>query len=132
VHQSSGAGRSYEQKGNLPAATKEFEKARQLEQEAAEIISAAGYAYGCSRNRAEAERISNELKERSKKSNVPSYNIVVVYASLGEKDQAFEWLEKPLQEGSFYISLLKVDPELDNLRSDSRFASLLHRAKLDS
>jgi hypothetical protein len=48
---------------------------------------------------------------------------------LGEKDQAFEWLNKTFDENPYGISFLKVNPRFDSLRSDSRFADLL-RMKL--
>ncbi len=49
-----------------------------------------------------------------------------IYANLGDKDQALEWLEKVIEErgGDGYI---KVDPALDQLRDDPRFQELLRR-----
>ena len=46
------------------------------------------------------------------------------------KDQAFVWLDKAYEERSSSLTALKVDPELDSLRSDSRFAELLRRIGL--
>jgi TolB-like protein/cytochrome c-type biogenesis protein CcmH/NrfG len=53
-----------------------------------------------------------------------------VYAALGEKDEAFNCLEKAYQTHDFYLSFLKVDPHLDPLRSDARFVELVHRIGL--
>ncbi len=52
-----------------------------------------------------------------------------LFARLGEKDQAFVWLEKAYDE-RVHLEYLKVSPEWDNLRSDPRFASLLQRVGL--
>jgi len=51
-------------------------------------------------------------------------------ARLGNKDEAFRWLEKAYEQRSGFLALLKVDPELDNLHSDPRFQTLLRRMNL--
>ena len=55
--------------------------------------------------------------------------IAATYAALGDKDHAFFWLEKAYKEHQipFYI---KVEPALDNIRSDPRYADLLRRMGL--
>lgn len=57
-------------------------------------------------------------------------HVATVYAALGDRDQAFAWLEKAYEGRSFYITVLRVDPDLDSLRSDPRFADLLQRVGL--
>ena len=52
------------------------------------------------------------------------------YASLGDKDHAFEWLEKAVAQRNWCIIYLKVDDVWDPLRSDTRFKSLLQRVGL--
>jgi len=52
------------------------------------------------------------------------------YARLGDRDNAFRWLEKAYNQRSVYITLIEVDPALDNLRSDTRYADLLRRMGL--
>ncbi|HEX5873867.1 MAG TPA: protein kinase [Pyrinomonadaceae bacterium] len=56
--------------------------------------------------------------------------IAIVYAQLGEKDKAFEWLEKAYNERADGLASLKVDPWYDPLRSDPRFTDLMHRVGL--
>ena len=57
--------------------------------------------------------------------------IATVYASLGEKDKAFEYLEKAYEERSSDLPyFLKSDLRIDNLRSDPRFQDLLRRIGL--
>jgi hypothetical protein len=49
--------------------------------------------------------------------------IATVYAGLGDRDKAFEWLEKAYQERSPGLTWLKVEPMLDSIRSDCRYAT---------
>jgi hypothetical protein len=66
----------------------------------------------------------------SKQRFVFSYGIALVYAGLGDKDQAFQWLEKSYQDREPRITRIKVDPLFDNLHSDPRFADLVRRVGL--
>ncbi len=62
-----------------------------------------GYVYAVSGKRVEAQRVLSELKESSKQRYVPSYNIAVIYAGLGEKDQSvLSGLEKAYEETERY------------------------------
>jgi hypothetical protein len=72
------------------------------------------------------------LKGHWEKSNMGSYGLALVYAGLGEKDQAFEWLGKAFGEGDMGMLFLKIDPPLDPLRSDPRFQDLLRRMNFPS
>ena len=67
--------------------------------------------------------------ERAKRRYVGPAQFARIYAHLGEKDEAFEWLEKAFEERET-ISSLKVHPEWDPLRSDPRFQDLLRRMNL--
>jgi hypothetical protein len=67
---------------------------------------------------------------KQKRSWVWPYYYATIYAGLGDKDQAFAYLDKEYAEGAYYLDYLKVDPELDNLRSDPRFAVLVRRVGL--
>jgi hypothetical protein len=64
------------------------------------------------------------------KRRVPAYNFAIVYIGLGDKDQAFAWLERAYADRSFYVTWLPYDPQVDTLRSDARFADLKKRIGL--
>jgi len=81
---------------------------------------------------ARRKQVINRLLERSKHSYVAPYYIALVYTELGEKDQAFDWLEKAYEEREPYFNLFKVEPVFDSLRSDPRFLGLLKRIGLAS
>ena len=125
--------RALEKKGELSGAIAELKKTTLIEGAPAEVVSALGYAYAVSGNKAEAEKIILQLKEQSEQSKqfyVPAYGIATIYAGLGDKERAFAYLDKEYANGAFYLTYLKVDPEVDNLRSDPRFADLLRRVRL--
>ena len=68
-----------------------------------------------------------QLLERSRREDVQSYHIALIYAVLGEHDQAFTYLGKSFEDHDVELCCLKVDPMLDKLREDARFDSLLRR-----
>ena len=89
--------------------------------------AALGRAYAVAGKRDEALKMLNELKERAKRSYVSPVGIAIIYVGLGEKEQAFSWLEKAYEDRSTWLIFLKVEPRFDPLRSDPRFQSLLRR-----
>jgi eukaryotic-like serine/threonine-protein kinase len=79
----------------------------------------------------EAEGSIHDLLDLARAGKVDPYNMTLVYTTCGEKERAFEWLEKTLQNGSggvhAYDRMIRYDPMLDPLRSDGRFAALLRQ-----
>ncbi len=67
---------------------------------------------------------------RSRQAYVPPSTIAGLYARLGQKDKAFEWLEKTYSERDEWLRFLKVDPQFDSLQSDPRFAGMVRRLGL--
>jgi Flp pilus assembly protein TadD len=120
-----------DQKGRLPEAIAEFQRALELEKDNPETWSSLGHAYALSGNRADAQKILDHLKELSAHSWVAPYNVAVIYAGLGEKDQAFAWLDRAYNDRSYYLAeYLTTDARMDSLRSDPRFAELQRRVGL--
>ena len=93
-----------------------------------EMMQALGRAYAFCGRRAEALRVLEELLDLSKKRYVCAYYLALNYAALDLIDEAFEWLERACQERPFWMVCLDVDPRLDTLRSDPRFAEIRRRA----
>jgi TolB-like protein/DNA-binding winged helix-turn-helix (wHTH) protein/Tfp pilus assembly protein PilF len=123
-------GLAYEQKGMYAKAISEFEKGVKLSGSSL-MIALLGHAYAASGNKAEARRVLAEL-EREKQKYVSPYTVAAIYAGLGEKDQAFGWLEKAYSERDIWLMNLKVDPVFKTLHSDRRLAGLLERLGLAS
>jgi len=124
-------GFAYAMKGAFPDALAEYQTALRLVEDPA-VLGLMGHAYAMSGKRDEALRTVNRLKEISQHRYVQAYALAQVYAALGEKDQAFLWLEKSYQDHAPEMAMIKVDPTLDNLRSDSRFQDLIRRMNLDT
>ena len=61
-----------------------------------------------------------ELREMSKQNYISPYRFAVVYAGLGEKEQAFTWLDKAFQDRSFFLIWLKVELQFYPLRETIR------------
>jgi len=89
-----------------------------------------GYAYALTGQRGEAQRILDALNKLSREKYVPPHLFAVIYSALGDKDQAFDWLEKSFTGRSEYLVYLNVIPTLGNLRSDPRFHNLVRRVGL--
>jgi eukaryotic-like serine/threonine-protein kinase len=123
-------GRAYIQKGLYDQAISELSRAIELSGVIGDSTSLIGYAYATSDRKAEAQKVIDQLIERSKQHYVSPYFIAVVYAGLGEKDRAFEWLEKAYQDRSQLVTFINVAPQFDALRSDARFQDLLRRMNL--
>jgi tetratricopeptide (TPR) repeat protein len=123
-------GQAYCQKAQYEEAISELKKAISLNREDNYAIQLLGYTYAISGRTSEAYKALEELKERAMRTHVLPYDLAMIYVGLGEKDQAFEWLEKAFAERDEGLLYLKVDPLLDSLRSDPRFAGLLRRLNL--
>jgi serine/threonine protein kinase/tetratricopeptide (TPR) repeat protein len=121
-------GLSYVQKSMRKEGIAEFEKVLVIVPGDAMSLGQIGYTYGLGGDRAEAQKVLDQLNELSKKGFVPAMARAMVEIGLGEKDKAFEWLEKAHQDRYGYH--LKVDPQFDPLRSDPRFQDLLRRMNL--
>ena len=74
-----------------------------------------------------ARRLLDELMEVSKKRYVCPYEIGMIHLGLGEKDEAFRWLEKGYQERSICMQYTRQDPRLTSLHGDPRYEDLLRR-----
>jgi hypothetical protein len=74
-------------------------------------------------------RASDKQELASRKGKpIDAYTVAQIYSALDEKDEAFKWLEKTYQDHLSTIWQLKVDPFMDNIRSDPRFKDYLKKA----
>jgi len=90
-------GVGYEGSGQIDDAIIEYQKAVQLAEGNQDPAAALGHAYGAKGRRAEAETILQEWGRQSKTNYISPYMIATVYAGMGEKDKAFEYLENSLR-----------------------------------
>ena len=105
-----------------------MQKAVQLSGGSPTLIANLARAYVASGKRSEAIKLLNDLKKRSTPGYSHASEIAVVYAALGNKDEAMNWLEKGYEERFNPGVLLR--PGFDSLRSDTRFENLVRRIGL--
>ena len=120
-------GRSYLFKGMPQRGIEEMETALRLSPDDPLGLGFVGYAYAVTGRRADALKILQRLDELQKHRFVSTMPRVYVYAGLGDKDKAFEWLEKAYQERSDSLAWFKFDPESKSLHDDPRFAPLMRK-----
>ena len=123
-------GRAYKEKAMYQQAISELSKVSDHSGHYAESISLKAYTYALMGKRAEAQKLLDELIERGKRRYVSPYHIAVAYSGLGDKDAAFEWLQKAYEDRSQWVTHINVLPEFDHLRADPRFADLLRQLDL--
>lgn len=122
--------RSYELKGMVEEAMVTFQKAVENSGGSPLMKARLGSAYAGIGKTGEARRILRELEEETKTRYVPPCVIAALYVRLGDKEQAFVWLERAYQERDVLLMTLSIEPHLDPLRSDVRFQDLVRRVGL--
>jgi TolB-like protein/DNA-binding winged helix-turn-helix (wHTH) protein/Flp pilus assembly protein TadD len=119
---------AYLQKQRYDEAVAELKTAVQLSGGSPAFIANLARAYVVSGKRTEAVKLLGDLKKRSNPGYSNASEIAVIYASLGDTDQAMNWLEKGYEERFNPGVLLR--PGFDPLRSDPRFQNLVRRIGL--
>ena len=118
----------YDGLGQKAAAVSTYKKAVELSHGDTDAIAGLAHAHIAMGQNAEAEKILEGFLRESKKNYVSNYMIATIYAGLGEKEKAFEFLEKAYEERSPDLPyFLKADLRVDLLRSDARFQDLMRR-----
>ena len=123
-------GEAYEQTGRLEEAIAEFETAVDLSERRPVYLSGLGHAYAAAGRKDRAVRIIEELQQLSNHDYVPARGIAEIYIGLGEKQHAFVWLDKAVEQRNGWLFHVKSNPRYDSLRSDRRYAELIHRIGL--
>lgn len=119
----------YEQKGMYQEAFTQLQKAFDMPEQTSRTMIRAdiGHLYAVWGKQDEARQVLTELIKKSERSYVSAYDVAVIYAGLGETEQAFAWLDKATIQHPYWLVWLKLDPRLDGLRPDPHFRTLLQR-----
>ena len=95
------------------------------------MVSYLGVAYAKNGQTANAMAIIKELEDAYAKEKTVGVQIAEVYAALGNKDKAFEWIEKDVESRGFELVLkIRRDAKFGSLKSDKRYAVILKRMGL--
>jgi serine/threonine-protein kinase len=120
-------GQSFSAKGldreGLPA----DEKYSELSRSSAMSLALLGYAHARIGERGQALHAIEQLAAASKQTYTPAFSFAWIYTGLGDKDHAFEWLEKAREERFTRLAYLRQEAFWEPLRSDPRFSELLRR-----
>jgi tetratricopeptide (TPR) repeat protein len=95
-----------------------------------DAFSQLGQTYARQGRASEARKLLAELNELSTTRFVPAYDRALIYAGLKQRDEAFYWLEQAYNERHGALALLAVDPDVNLLRDDPRFAELVRKVGL--
>lgn len=123
-------GQAYLEKGQYENSFQELQKAISLSGGETSFKAELANAYAVAGREEDARTILTELLRLSSKQYVSPYSLALIYAGLGEKDAAFEWLNKAYDARALRLMSLSVHPRFASLRSDPRFAKLIQRTGL--
>ncbi len=115
---------AYAEKGEFEAAIEAMEKATKLESNP-NMTALTAHVQAAKGNRREAEKLLENLKAISRGRYICAYELAHAYVKLGDKKQAFEWLEKGKQERADCMVWLLIEPWMDPLRMDPRYRELV-------
>jgi TolB-like protein/Flp pilus assembly protein TadD len=107
-----------------------LERAASLSNRSSAVLGVLVHAYAGAGRRAHALRVLRELNRRRESGYVPPAAFLNAYLGLGDKEQAFTWLERSAEEHSNIMQFLKSHPFFDPIRGDPRFAAFLRRTNL--
>jgi serine/threonine protein kinase/tetratricopeptide (TPR) repeat protein len=122
-----GLGATYTEQQRYDDSIAELDKALTQSEGSPILAGHMGYAYGQKGMRAEAQTTVRNLKMLAERQYVPSSAVAMLYAGLGDKTQALEWLERAYDEHDFSLVFLDVAPWFKGLRGETRFQQLLRR-----
>jgi tetratricopeptide (TPR) repeat protein len=113
--------------GRYAEALAEAQKSVELSKRGNASLALLGYVYAKMGQRNEVDGIIKELEKRYAAKSAEGRDVAIVYAGLGEKDQAFAWLEKAFADHSVFLPFLRLEPLMEPLRDDARWDELLRR-----
>jgi len=122
-------GLGYAEKGKFPEAIDEFKLTVKLSPGNLSYLTNLAYLYAWAGKETEARQTLAQVRELSKTQFMEAWPIGLTYVALGDKDEAFAWMDKAYEERSAWLLSLGVNPWVDPLRSDPRFDELVRRVE---
>jgi tetratricopeptide (TPR) repeat protein len=122
---------NYMAKGMYQEATEINQKALSYYEGYVPLLASSIGIYALSGQREKAKQMFDDLMAETSKIYISAYIKATVYSILGEKDKAFEWLEKAYEEKGIPPDFLKYLLWSDDFRSDPRYKALLKKMNLE-
>jgi len=122
-------GRPYLEKGMYTEAISELRTAVKLSGEGTLALAMLGHGLASAGKKEDAQKILDQLVERSKTRYVPSYWVAVVYNGFKDTEQVLKWLRRAYEERSSWLVWCNVEPRFDWLRGNPEFSSLMNAMK---
>ena len=119
-------GQAYEWKGDYRQAIAEFQQYETLSDSDPDAVLNLAETYARMGDRRHALQLVDELRH-NQAGYVPSYGYAEIYAVLGDKDEAYRWLQSSVDQHSASCMLMLVDPAFRDFRVEPRFQQLLRR-----
>jgi len=122
-------GLGYAAKGKFPEAIDEFKLTVKLSPGNLSYLTNLALLYAWAGKETEARQTLAQVRELSKTQFIGAWAIGLIYVALGDKDEAFAWMDRAYEERSAWLLSLPVNPWLDPLRSDPRFDEFVRRVE---
>jgi TolB-like protein/Flp pilus assembly protein TadD len=123
-------GLAYEQRELVSQAIDQLRKAVEVSKGNPTMVASLGRTYALAGKRDQVRSLLGQLNDLSGRLYVSPYELALIHTGLEDKDQAFTHLQQAYEHRSGGLAYLAVDPRLDGLRSDERFAELVRRVGL--
>jgi tetratricopeptide (TPR) repeat protein len=118
--------------GDFAKSLNALEHALSLSPDIPDQLAQLGQTYAQQGNRAAALQTLARLSALAKTRYVPAFDLALVHAALGDRDEAFRWLRRAVDERYGPLIFLEVEPDVDALRSDPRLAAIVAEVKRGS
>jgi TolB-like protein/Tfp pilus assembly protein PilF len=122
------AGWALERLGRGGEAVTALKKSVECSSNSPVMLAGLGHALAVLGERRDALRVARDLQRRRGDKGLFAYELAVIHAALGDQDAGFKWLALAVEERSGWIAYVRVDPRLDHLHTDPRFARLIPAA----
>jgi Flp pilus assembly protein TadD len=116
--------------GRMAESIPHLQKSVEINPTAVRPMGMLGYALAIVGRRAEAMELLKRLEDRYSQGIATASNIATIYIGLGEKEKAYEWLEKGFQDKDIEITRSRWQPQFNSIREESRFKELIERTRI--
>jgi DNA-binding winged helix-turn-helix (wHTH) protein/TolB-like protein/Tfp pilus assembly protein PilF len=121
---------AYERKGEYAKAIESLNEALRRSPDSPALLTLLGAAYAHSGKMTEAHEVQTRLEQREKTGFVSPFMMAILYTATNDKDRAFAELNRAVEIQDPQLTWVKLEPQLDDLHNDKRFAELLKRMRI--